>query len=292
VNAPALRDFAALERWQSATPGPLLRGRRAAGRGPVLHFLSGNGFCGGVYWPWLRRFLPQYGLFLHDIEGQGESDAGARFSGVDAVVERIAAVIAEQGLADQPLIGVGHSFGAQLTVLLAARHPQLFRALVLTDPILFPPALWLGVRAMSLFGQHPFGKAARRRRERWPTRADAETHLRGRGIYRGWTEEAFQCFVDHAMEARGGEWVLRCPREIEADIFEQPAWPWSAWRKIRVPVLFLRGAQSYPFFPLAERWARWLNPSVQIEQLPGGHCFMQEDPAAAHGAVAGFLARL
>jgi pimeloyl-ACP methyl ester carboxylesterase len=207
-------------------------------------------------------------------------------------VARIARVAREQLPQGAPLIGMGHSFGAQLTVLLAAHEPGLFKALVLTDPILFPLDKWLAIRALALLGQHPFAKGARRRRDRWPARAAAAEHLRGRGIYRGWSEEAFQCFVDHAMEESGGEWVLRCPREIEAEIFEQPAWPWGAFRRIEVPILFLRGAQSYPFFPQAERWALRHNPRVTVQQLPGGHCFMQEDPAAAHAAVAAFLARL
>lgn len=288
-------NFAELPRWQSATPGghgPVVRGRHGRGGDQTIHFLSGNGFCGGVYWPWLRGLLPDYSLFLHDIEGHGESDAPENFSGVNAVVDRIAAVIHEQGLAGKSLIGMGHSFGSQLTVLLAARHPGLFKALVLTDPILFPPLLWLGFRGLGLVHQHPFGNAARRRRDVWPTREAAASHLRGRGIYQGWAEEAFMSFVDHAMHERDGQWALRCPKEIEAQIFEQPAYPWNAWRKLDMPILFLRGAQSYSFFPLAEKWARMLRPRTQFGQLPGGHCFMQEDPAAAALAVRDFLKKL
>lgn len=285
-------NFDELSRWQSATPGTVLRGRRADGAGDTIHFIHGNGFCGGVYWPMLRQFLPQHGLFLHDVEGHGESEAPAEFSGVNAVVDRIAAVAHEQGLAEKPMIGMGHSFGSQLTVLAAARYPGLFKALVLTDPILFPPLIWLGIRAMSLLSQHPFGRAARRRRDTWPTREAAMNHLRGRGIYQGWSEEAFTCFIDYAMKEYEGQWVLRCPKEIEAQIFEQPAWPWNAWRKLDIPILFLRGAQSYSFFPPAERWARGLNRRVEFQQLPGGHCFMQEQPDAAALAMKDFLARI
>lgn len=282
-----------LTRWEfRADNGLMLRGRRTDGAGSTVHFLSGNGFCGGVYWPFLRTFLPQRGLFVHDIEGQGESDAPGRFSGLAALLRRVRVVAEEQGLARQPLVGMGHSFGAAATLRLAAAHPGMFSALVLLDPIVFPTGAWLVLRAISLAGQHPFSKAALRRRTAWPSREDALRHLRGRGIYKGWTDEALACFVDFAMKPQGGEWVLRCPRTLEAQIYDRPIYPWRAFAEVDCPVLFLRGAQSYDFFPRAERKAARLNPRVQVQTLPGGHCFMQEDPSAAHRAVDQFLSGL
>jgi pimeloyl-ACP methyl ester carboxylesterase len=282
--------------WESrAGAGPVLRGRRVeapAGR-PTLHFMSGNGFCGGVYWPFLKRFLPEYGLFLHDIEGQGDSDAPAHFSGIDAVTRRVPEVLAEQGLRDdRPLVGIGHSLGAALTLKIAADNPGLFRAIVLLDPIVFPPPVWVGARLMSALGLHPMTRGALRRRREWANREEAADRLRNRGIYEGWTEEALQCFVDHATHDEGGKRVLSCPPELEAEIYGRPVYPWPSFRKVQIPVLFLYGDASYPFFPVAERLARRANPRVRGATSPGRHCFMLEDPATAHDRVAAFLATL
>ncbi|HSW14817.1 MAG TPA: alpha/beta hydrolase [Solimonas sp.] len=278
---------------QSPAPAPVWRGQRVAGQGPNLHFLHGNGFSGGVYWPFLSRFLPDYGLFCNDIEGHGDSDAPAAFSGIEAVLGRARQVIAEQGLDRQPLIGIGHSFGAALTLRLAADHPQLFRAVVLLDPIVMPPPMWLGVRLASLLGRHPMAQAALRRRNRWPSRDAAFAHLNNRGIYAGWTAEAMRCFVEHALKPTGqGEEVqLSCPPALEAAIFEHPVWPWPAFRRLQCPVLFVYGESSYGFFPWAQRLARRANPRIEFQRLPGGHCFMQQDPARAHATVADFLHR-
>jgi pimeloyl-ACP methyl ester carboxylesterase len=279
--------------WESdAGGGPRLRGRRADRAGPTIHFLSGNGFCGGVYWPFLKRFLPGHGLFTHDIEGQGDSEAPAHFSGIAAVTRRVPLVAQEQGLRDgRALVGMGHSLGAALTLKVAADNPGLFRALVLLDPIVFPGPVWLGARLMSALGLHPLSRGARRRRREWASRAEVLDRLRGRGIYEGWTEEALESFVDHATRETGGKRVLSCPPELEAEIYGRPVYPWPSFRKVQVPVLFLYGAGSYPFFPAAERLARRSNPRVQGATSPGRHCFMLEDPAAAHGVVAGFLAQ-
>jgi pimeloyl-ACP methyl ester carboxylesterase len=288
---PSLESF---KSWESrATTGPTLRGRRSGGSRPLLHFLSGNGFCGGVYWPLLNRLhAAGYGLFLHDIEGQGASDAAACYSGSGPLLARIPRVMKEQGLCDgRPLIGIGHSFGGALTLRVAAEQPQLFRALVLLDPITLPTPAWLMMKTLSALGRNPMAMAARRRRERWPSRAAAAEHLRGRGIYKGWTDEAFDCFIEHATRADAGEWRLCCPKELEAQIFERPLYCWHALPKLQVPVLFLRGAQSYGFFARAEKLAARANSRVEIAQLPGGHCFMQENPAAAAQAVSEFLHR-
>lgn len=283
---PVYRD---LPRWESRSVAPVIRGRRLDGAGPRIHFLSGNGFCGGVYWPLLREFAETHALFMHDIEGHGDSDAPPRFSGINGVTGRIVSVMEEQGLRGQPLIGMGHSFGGALTLKLAADHPGLFKALVLLDPILIPPLGFAAIRLASRLGRHPFAAGARKRRDRWPSRAAAVERLKGRGIYKGWTDECFDHFAEYALREDGSEWTLCCPRELEAQIFEHPVYPWKLLRQVDIPVLYLYGAQSYEFFPASARKAARMNPNVTVQTLPGGHCFMEEDPAAAAAAVRAYL---
>lgn len=294
MNCSAIENYGVLTTAsESRSPAPVWRGHRASGAGPTLHFLHGNGFCGGVYWPFLRRFLPRHGLFCNDIEGHGDSDAPGHYSGAEAVLARARQVIGEQGLDQQPLIGIGHSYGAALTLRLAADHPGLFKAVVLLDPIVMPPPVWLGIRLSAALGRNPMAQGARRRRQVWPSRAAAFKHLNGRGTYAGWTIDAMQCFVEHALTptGNGDEVRLSCPRELEAEIFERPVWPWRAFRQLPCPALFVYGESSYGFFPWAHRLAKAANPRIVFRRLPGGHCFMQQDPQRAHEVVAEFLAR-
>ncbi|WP_051362040.1 alpha/beta fold hydrolase [Solimonas soli] len=290
-------DFLQLAAWQSAAgDGPVLRGRRHDGPPLTLHFLHGNGFCGGVYWPLLRHFVADYGLFCHDLEGHGASDAASRFSGTPRIAARIPQIIADQGLQAGQLIGIGHSYGAAQTVQVAAAHPELFRALVLLDPILLPNRFYLATRIAAALRRNPLSRAARRRRDRWVSRQAAWDRLHDRGIYQDWTDEAFGCFIDHAtrdepMPGGGVERVLCCPKWLEAEIFDHPVYPWPALRRLRCPVLFVHGDASYPFMPMAAHKARRLLPSLQLEIVHGGHCFMQEDPATTAALALAFLRR-
>ena len=279
--------------WESPAPGlPTIRGRRSEGTGPTIHFLSGNGFCGGVYWSFLRLFQPDHSLFIQDIEGHGESDAPPRFSGTRALAARTLQVMAQQGLRDgRPLIGMGHSRGAAMTLKIAADNPGLFRALVLLDPIILPSPLWYSWRTASILGLNRMARDTRRRRSAWPSRDEAYAHLRGRGIFRGWTDEALADFVDHAMKPQDGQWVLRCPLELEAQIYEHPVYPWKAFRQAKLPILFLYGDRSYGFFPWTARTVRRVSPAVELVTAPGQHCFMLEQAGPAHVQIQAFLQR-
>ncbi|TJY65069.1 alpha/beta hydrolase [Sinimarinibacterium sp. CAU 1509] len=278
--------------WASnAGGGPTLRGRRFDRPGPTLHFVHGNGFCGGVYWPFLRQLNTRYGLFCHDIEGHGASDAPARFSGVRNVIRRIEPIIREQQLdRAAPLIGIGHSFGAALTLRAAAANPGLFRALVLLDPIVMPPATWFGIKLLSAFGRNPMSRAALRRRTRWSSVDEVLQRLHGRGIYTGWRDDALRCFAAHATRDLDGKRELCCPPRIEAKIFESPVYPWPAFAQIDCPVLLVYGRSSYDFVPVSARRAHGINPAIDVVEVDGGHCFMQEHPDTSATLVLQWLA--
>ncbi|MCI5061693.1 MAG: alpha/beta hydrolase, partial [Algiphilus sp.] len=105
--------------WRDSLRYVSVRGRRRAAQTgfPTLHWLSGNGFCGGVYWPMLSRLDPRLGLITHDLAGHGESDRARQFDGVSRTVHRIRSALRERA-PSAPLVAIGHSFGAALSLRL------------------------------------------------------------------------------------------------------------------------------------------------------------------------------
>ncbi|MDE2594200.1 MAG: alpha/beta hydrolase, partial [Burkholderiales bacterium] len=194
-----------------------------------------------------------------------------------------------------PQFAVGHSFGGVLTSLLLAERQQPFQRAVLLDPVLFSPAMLMGMSMVSLVGVGkltPLAKAALKRRRHWPDRDAAYEALHGRGTYKGWTPEALRAFVDHAIAddtVKGGV-KLKCLRSREADIFSSgPDRLWSSVGRIRVPTLILHGQDSMPFVGPSAMQAASLNDAILAQQVEGGHCFMQQDPQAAAERVRAFL---
>ncbi|MGE5451807.1 MAG: alpha/beta fold hydrolase [Acidobacteriota bacterium] len=288
------------EVWSHPLPqeGLTLRGWYTPPTGkPLIHFLHGNGFCGRAYEPMLRHLAADFDLWLSDIQGHGDSDHGERFLGWNRNADLALQAFQAQGsmFRGVPQFAVGHSFGGVLTSLLLAERGQPFERAVLLDPVLFSPAMLLGISMVGLAGMSkltPLAKAASKRRRHWPDREAAFEALRGRGTYKGWTESALRAFVDHALrmdEIKGGV-TLKCSPSREADIFSSaPDRLWSSVGRIRVPTLILHGEDSMPFVAPSAMQAASVNDAIQAQQVAGGHCFMQQDPAAAAQRVRSFL---
>ncbi|GHG71901.1 alpha/beta hydrolase [Alishewanella longhuensis] len=269
----------------SSRYGVTVRGFHSAPSGkPVLHFLHGNGFCGLTYQPMLQQLSTDYDLFLSDTQGHGDSDVGTEFLGWNKAAE--IATLAWQ--AHQPLFGavatygLGHSFGGVLTSLMHAEHPTLFQGLVLLDPVLFPPSMLLLARTLEgvrLFKKNPLAKAALKRRQHWPDRATALSYFQSRSLFKNWHPSALNAYVEHALANQANGVSLKCPPQREADVFSSyPKGLWPALRNAKAPIKVIYGEQTFPFVVRAVTKWQQLNSGVLSQLVPGGHCFMQEQP--------------
>lgn len=299
MNAPAngvatgVSGYTQLEPWQwrDSARYVTVRGRQRRARPgyPTLHWLSGNGFCGGVYWPMLSGLDSRFGLITHDLAGHGESDRVRRFDGVSRNVHRARSGLVERA-PQAPLVAMGHSFGAALSLRMVAQMPEAFSALILLDPIILPRRYWLGSKFAAALNRNPMAQAARRRREAWSDAEAARAALEGRGIYKGWTDEALDAFIAHATFDDGDRRRLCCDPELEAQIFENPLYLWRDIPQLKVPTLFLYGEESYFFMGPSGQRASRMQPRLRAEALPGGHCFMQQAPSITSDRVNEWLA--
>ncbi|MDX1588809.1 MAG: alpha/beta hydrolase [Oleiphilaceae bacterium] len=286
-----------LENWTHTTrAGHRVSGYLSPPSGkPVLHFIHGNGYCGLVYQPLLSRLSEHYDLFISDIQGHGNSETGDGFVGWNETAELCREVWLHfrPRWGAVPVIGAGHSFGAIMTSLMLHRQPDLFDRAILLDPVLFSPnmlrVMWLATR-LGLWHRNAMATRTRRKRRQWPDRDSAREAFRERGMFRGWDKRALEAYVTHGLKAQRDAVTLKCPPELEAQIFS--TFPRRLWRSIKAvttPIHVLYGDSSYPFVrTCVPRWAS-LNPAVTAESLPGGHCFMQQDPDRAAEVI---LARL
>lgn len=109
-------------------------------------------------------------------------------------------------------------------------------------------------------------------------------------MFRGWDEAAFDAYIEHALKDVEGGVELKCRPSREADIFGSfPRRLWPSLAKVTTPTEVIHGSRTYPF--VAKSVARWCasNPHVRSQVVPGGHCFMQEQPADSAERVADFL---
>lgn len=284
-----------LEPWEYRVSGGFkLRGFHSVPSGkPLIHFMHGNGFCGLAYEKMLEPLLPHFDLFISDSQGHGDSDAGEQgYAGW----RKSAAYALEAWQAfsghwrDVPNIASGHSYGGILTSLIMAQKPGLFDRAVLLDPT-FAPSLashtWVLMSQVGLAKHMTLPKQARARSTRWENDEELWQYFHHRGVFKGWDDDCLRSYLTHAMH-RDSDGVihLKCPPEIEASIFSTyPQWLWRSLRKVRDPVTILYGDKTFGFLLKALPKLRKTNPMFDMIEMPGSHCFMQEDPAASSAKI-------
>ncbi|HXV91956.1 MAG TPA: alpha/beta hydrolase, partial [Pseudonocardia sp.] len=98
------------------------------GAGPPVLLLHGLMGRATTWWPVARRLTGRARVLGHDARGHGRSGARGPWT-TDRMVTDAAQVLAELG----PAVVIGHSMGGLHGLVLAARCPELVRALVVED---------------------------------------------------------------------------------------------------------------------------------------------------------------
>lgn len=148
--------------------------------------------------------------------------------------EDAAAVAACLGL--RGAIGVGHSMGAHALIVAAALNREAFSALLLIDPVIRPKGHYVG----------PFQGAqfVAKRRNQWDSAQEMYESFANRPPFATWDRRVLRDYCEYGLTPAGGHYMLACPPEIEANIYENGALPnadiYSEIAAVQIPVHVVR----------------------------------------------------
>lgn len=180
------------------------------GDDPPFLFAHATGFHGRC-WDHIIRLLPDDRRCLAiDARGHGRSAKPEppyhwRAFGRDLV---LAASLFEV----EDAIGIGHSMGGHITVQAAALRPETYRALLLIDPTIFPRDYY--------GGPAPDASFTRRRRNNFASPDEMFERFRDRPPFQSWRPEILRDYCDYGVLPNGDGYILACPPEVEASIYE------------------------------------------------------------------------
>ena len=265
------------------------------GTGAPLHFLHANGYPPACYKPLFELLKTEYhvfGMLLRPLwDGMKPEDIKDWIPFSDD----LRFFLSSQS---DPVIGVGHSIGAIVTLRSALRDPGKFRALVLIDPVLFVPSFilnWHIARVLGLGERfHPLIQSAKKRRR---TFDDLETVFRGyrtRKIFRYMSDENLKIFIEGITKPKAdGGYELVYPPEWEAQVYRTGMHDFDILRdlpKLEVPTLFIRGAETDTFLEGAARLVKQKQPKVKVEALDKStHLLPLERPKEVFDIMQSFL---
>lgn len=260
----------------------------------VVVFHHANGFCGALWAPVARALAPRYSVFALDARGHGRSSKPTEPSAyrwecfADDLSSLCEQILLRAGRDAIDLV-VGHSFGGTSAVVAAALRPELFRRLVLVDPVVPPPPtspeLGDGSRVA-----HLLAAGARRRTSLWQSREGARRSWEANSFFANWDREVFDLYLEEGLRSNSdGTVELRCPPWAEAMIFE--AGPlldlYEFAKRVPLPVLVLHA--EHGSFPKTFHQALvGALPQGALQAVAGGHLLPMEAPGLVAEAIMRF----
>ncbi|KAM0126890.1 hypothetical protein ACHAO1_009810 [Botrytis cinerea] len=125
-----------------------------------------------------------------------------------------------------PIIGIGHSLGANMLTNLSLMHPRLLTTLIMLDPV-------IQQYASTPFGTISPAQLSTFRRDLWPSRAAAEASFRKSKAYSKWDSRVLDRWCQYAIRSTptliypnepSGSTTLTTTKHQECFSFMRPSW--------------------------------------------------------------------
>jgi pimeloyl-ACP methyl ester carboxylesterase len=180
--------------------------------------------------------------------------------------------------------------GGHSLALAVALVPQAFDELILIDPVIMPRALYTGRPRELHF--------ARKRRNRWRSPHEMFERFRDRPPFKNWDQAVLRDYCDYGLvpAANGPGYVLACPPDIEASIYEASSLRdgdiYDELESIEVPVAVIRAPRFMPAEGPMDMTASLTAPDLATHfrrgrdlEVPHSHFIPMEAPQM----IAGFI---
>ncbi len=196
----------------------------------------------------------------------------------------------ETDKAGEPAWLVGHSLGGFLSLMCAARHPELAKGVLLIDsPILGGwRATTLGViKRTQLVGSVSPGAVSRRRKNTWPDADAVLAHFRHKKAFARWDAQVLADYVAHGTHEVDGQRVLAFDRDVETAIYNTLPDNLDRLLKrhpLKCPVAFIGGTRSEEMKQVGMTMTHQVVRG-RIMMLEGSHLFPMEKPLATAAAI-------
>ena len=246
----------------------------------AIVFSHANGFPSGTYNALFAAWR-QAGFEVHAIEKYGHDPRFPVTSNWPHLRDQLIQFMEHQ--VRGPAFLVGHSMGGYLSLLAAARRPELTGGVVLLDSPLIAGwrARLLQVAKATGVGERLSpGHVSKRRRQHWPSAEAAFEHFAAKPAFARWAPGVLRDYIAAGFEPDPQGQRLSFEREIETAIYN--SLPHHLARVLRAhplrcPAAFVGGSQSLELRQVGIDATRRITHD-RVSLLAGTHLFPFERP--------------
>ncbi len=271
------------------------------GNGQPLHFLHANGYPPECYKPLFELLKSEYHVFGMKLRPLWDDTKPEDINDWHSFSEdlRVFLTFSLPGASNQdepvPVIGVGHSIGAIVTLRAALRYPQIFSAVVLLDPVLYVPqriVQWRVQRAKDPMS-HPLIQLAKRRRRTFNDLESVFKSYRAREVFRYLGDEHLLTYIEGITRKTENGYELVYSPEWESRIYFTGLQDFNIWNNLQylqVPALFIRGEETDTFLEEAAGLVKQKQPKARVEAIAKStHLVPLERPKEVFDITQSFL---
>jgi pimeloyl-ACP methyl ester carboxylesterase len=192
----------------------------------------------------------------------------------------------------EPVWMMGHSMGAVVAAKAASQRPELFRGLLLIDPVFITPENLAARQHLpdEVLDEIPMIRKTLTRPNRFASREEAFEFHRGKRAFADFSDQVLWDYVMAGTRLNEeGEYQLAYAREWEAAAYRSSPEVWDVLAAISLPVLGLRGESSDTLTPEAFELWRQAQPHADLRVCSGGHLLPLERPEATAAEILDFL---
>ena len=256
----------------------------------LIVFSHANSFLASTYRVMFRS-LRSRGFTVKAIEKLGHDPAYPVTNNWPHLAKQLADFTrAEVERTGTPAHLVGHSLGGFLSLMVAARHPELAKSVLLLDsPILggWQATALKVAKGTQLVGRVSPARVSHKRRTAWPDRDAALAHFQAKRAFARWEPQVLKDYIDHGMQIDDGKCVLSFTREVETAIYNAlPDNLDTLLRKhpLKCKVGFIGGLQSKEMQQVGMAMTDKVTKG-RITMMEGSHLFPMEKPLQTAAAI-------
>lgn len=262
------------------------------GKGEMLHLAHANGFPPGAYNRLIEELRKNNRVLGMKARPLWPNSDHASFKTWNTAADDLIRFLDKQKLSN--IIGVGHSFGANATVMAATKRPELFSKLILIEPVVLPSWMYLATAFSPKWivdRYHPVVKKTLERVDSWTSREVAFTQFRSKKVFEKMSDKALWDYVNSVTEKTADEkFVLSYSKWWEAQIYSTITNPWKDLGALDHPFLAFRGETSDTISTeVWDKWKKLNNKGKFVEMNGAGHLVPVEQPSEVAAVIFEFL---